>query len=285
MLHFSEKWQAVVLQPLQILKFAERAEIDVTAWVCIVHHVWWLCRLQDQNVMDSAPNWSQITPPIQSVTKRRKTHTCVSDKWGPEQRPKGKAVQCKESFSWTLRRSLLNTRKWWCLSWTRSGENTRLCLTWVIYGIFTSGWVECCCMHTSDRHLEKTPNKKSACLNVINLPVWQHVARHPLHVVRVPVRVNISMFLSQPGLVFINTAAPTMFQNPSPVGPKTTSLSMLPGLWNNTPGFPITASPANGDRTENMCGQTTGWGRAGERSSRWQRWGLQGLHLEQRLSS
>ena len=40
-------------------------------------------------------------------------------------------------------------------------------------------------------------------------------------------------------------------------GPKITSLSMLPGLWNNnTPGFPITANPANGDGTENMCGQT-----------------------------
>lgn len=77
-----------------------------------------------------------------------------------------------------------------------------------------------------------------------------------------PVRVNVSMFLSRPGLVFISAAAPTVFPSPPSLqrGPETTSLSVLPGLWNNnTPGFPITASPANGDRTENMCGQTGAW--------------------------
>lgn len=69
-------------------------------------------------------------------------------------------------------------------------------------------------------------------------------------------------------------------------GPKITSLSMLPGLWNNnTPGFPITTASANGDGTENMCGQTRARGRegGGKRASRWQRWGLQGLDLEQQL--
>lgn len=69
-------------------------------------------------------------------------------------------------------------------------------------------------------------------------------------------------------------------------GPKITSLSMLPGLWNNnTPGFPITANPANGDGTENMCGQTGAGGGGGVASgaSSWQRWGLLGLDSEQQL--
>lgn len=48
-------------------------------------------------------------------------------------------------------------------------------------------------------------------------------------------------------------------------GFKITSLSMLPGLWNNkTPGFPITAAPANGDRTKNMCWQRGARGRGRE---------------------
>lgn len=52
-------------------------------------------------------------------------------------------------------------------------------------------------------------------------------------------------------------------------GPKITSLSMLPGLWNNnTPGFPITTASANGDGTENMCGQTRAWGSKGGGAAR-----------------
>lgn len=51
-------------------------------------------------------------------------------------------------------------------------------------------------------------------------------------------------------------------------GPKITSLSMLPGLWNNnTPGFPITTAPANGGGTENMCGQTRARGREEQKGS------------------
>lgn len=79
-----------------------------------------------------------------------------------------------------------------------------------------------------------------------------------------PVRMNTSIFLSRRGLVFISAVAPIMFPKSFSKGPKKTSHSVLPGLWNNnTPGFPIT----NGERTENMCGQTGSWGR--ERAEKW----------------
>lgn len=73
------------------------------------------------------------------------------------------------------------------------------------------------------------------------------------------------------GVCFLSAPRPPSFSQALLRGPKITSHSMLPGLWNNnTPGFPITAAQANGDWPENMCRQTRalrwGGGRAGRGS-------------------
>lgn len=127
--------------------FAERAENDVTAWFLKgLHSVFWrlhwLCK---QTLMDSAPNWSQITPPSRVLQQEK--HTYMSDRWGSEQRPKGKVVQGKELF-WPLMIILLQHQemavfvlgqKWGKHQVVFSGDNLWHLYMWV--SLSGTGWL------------------------------------------------------------------------------------------------------------------------------------------------
>lgn len=231
--------------------------------------------------MDSAPNWGQITPPSRVLRQEKHTHTWVIDE-GPSRGRRARRCRVR-NLSCLLWRSLLNTRKWWCLSCTKTGENTRLCLAGVIYGIFTSGWgglygymwiCDTICSHlflfllgrpTKEDKDNQSPSNMCICTFECMSCMYCMCVHDSLCV-----WTSACSCLGQAW--FLSAHRPPPCSKALLQGPKITSLSTLPGLWNNnTPGFPITAAPANGDGTENMCGQTRARGRGSKRSSRWQR--------------
>ncbi len=270
---------------IQILQRERRNWCDSSSSERTAQCVWRLHWLQDQILKCSAPDLGQVTPPSRVLRQEKHTHMWVIDECPSRGR---RARRCRvRSLSCLLWWSLLNTRKWW----GRSGENTRLCLAGVIYCIFTfSWWVVNACISSVCFWAHNRGKCASSCK-------WAHVPActfermlRSMHCMC----VHESLCVWTSACSCLGQAWFLSVQRPPPCsqallqGPKITSLSTLPGLWNNnTPGFPITTAPANGDGTENMCGQTRARGEGGRRGSkganRWQRWSLQGLDLEQQL--
>lgn len=86
-----------------------------------VQYVRRLHGLQDQILTGSAPKWGQASPKHKCWGKKT-PYMYVSDRWGSEQRSKGRAVQSRVRSLSCLLWPSLNNRKWWA----RGGENTRL---------------------------------------------------------------------------------------------------------------------------------------------------------------
>lgn len=249
---------------------SDRTEIDVTVGVLTrtARYVWRLHWFQDQILMDCVPNWGQITPSSRVLWQEKHARTHVSDRWGSEQKPKGKAVQSKESVLPVMttppqhqemvvfvlgqkcrKHQVVFSRGnlWHLYIWVRWSSLCRyvwITINAISFSVCFWAWV----------HLPVCIFK-SMCSSL-----WYVLYVHE------SLCVNISMSPSLCKAWFLSVQQPPLSSQALPRGPKITSLSMLPGLWNNkTLGFPITTAPANGDGTQNMCGQSRARGGGRER--------------------